>query len=408
MRNGGRLPHDEDEGEEAQVRENSLTKRELLKSRLVCKRWRDNVDKHYQTDRLHLNFDVDPLNLMPAYLPLSEKLGWDHDGLYFRGPRKIKRFLRTWNKNTVNPFLVRCVEFQDAGWPLFWLEIIQFLRDFGRHVWYLYLRLSFPYNIPAPMIVFETVRRCLILVPNLKKLFLDFEPSWIDMIRKNYGQERITAYFDEKPLPRLRHLRMLSFYVSLPTVIHTHIMRCCTTTLKKLDFRNYIYDGDIYYPRLEEVFTTIEKLEDLKKLESFPISMKKILLGTVQYGHFSVTVEKAFSILHRFKKTLKEVFLEVQLVSYDAKFRANLPSLKKLTIRLRGSLDFLLNLKSLEYLDVFEYQAEEYESSDIKVDGFETKMLQSNIWEKLPSLQTLEWEGERFERRDLPAIPNAS
>ncbi|CAL8111697.1 unnamed protein product [Orchesella dallaii] len=364
---------------------NVLPKNDFLNCRQVCKSWKKDVDELYQNHPLHITVD---------HMHLSKELEWKHDGIRFSWTPQIEKFLARMKYHTDNPFPGRCIEIYDhlCNTPAYWISVRNLLQRFGKHIWYAYIKYTVRSSDPAAANVEKILRDCLILLPNLKKLFLDADLG-AQLFDTEGLYQRISNYYTLNPMTKLNQMEVLSFTDNLPTPLHTEILRCSSKTLKKLDFCNYIYDGFVHLPNLEEANVMIEKLEDFEKIGLFPSSMKKISIKAAYNNQKPFSFEAVFKKLERFRKSLKELSMEVKLHTLKNRFKPNLRGLEKLTISVKGPLYFLPSLKGLKYLKIFNYKPRQWKRNRVEICGFENRMQESNIWNLMPSLDTVVLEG---------------
>ncbi|ODM97020.1 Lysine-specific demethylase 2B [Orchesella cincta] len=383
-------------------REMSMPKNEFLKLRKVCKKRKDDVDTHYEQEPRHLGCE----NQTQA-----RKLQWrnnGNDGICFSSSTQIQHFLNVMNKHYENPFVGRSIfiKYDYGNDQEFSIILMKLLAQFGKHIWYFYIMYEFQGIVTIAPLVEETVRDCLLFLPNVKKLYLDANvPGCMLMINAVVVIERMKTFLGLNLWPANENLVSLSFGGSygVPSPLTWTIILKNRDTLKNIDFGMHKYHKyGSKLQNLEEVHQMINEMEDFKQLKYLPTTLKKLVLykylaaAREDREHFDrrhFSFDLVFKALERFGKTLNEVYIDLKLSTGFFRsfktFKPNLPALEKLSICLNGPLDPLLHFKSLKHLEILFYVSRSWAYSRIKVSGLENRMYESNIWELMPALETL-------------------
>ncbi|CAL8129399.1 unnamed protein product [Orchesella dallaii] len=380
-----------------QLLRNRLQPWDVLPCRQVCKTWRNVVDN------------------APFLIKWPTR---------FRRPQFIERFMGEMRLHTDNPFPHRCITLHHRMLPeerggeliedddffenrfenskrIFWEKVKELLEKFGKHVWVIYLFPDQLYrdeddeNFVLLLSYEECVRNCLIRLPNLTYLTLNCECTFFveDMNISN----RIINFLALNSLPRLHQLERVDCSMSVPDALVDCILEdCCVTeVVKGLDLETGFHDAIYSFPNLEELEAHLY-VEDLERL-SIPIRpLRKVYLTIYSRmaGAEEIDFERVFTILNQFPMTLSHVEIKgnpVLRMRYPVNsFRINLPKLEYLKLgEYDGPLDPIIALSNLTNLVILNcnVNSSPMVGSLVEFEGFESRIMESNIWTLLPLLE---------------------
>lgn len=241
------------------------------------------------------------------------------------------------------------------------------------------------------------------------------------------------------PLPNLEHLQVLKS-IHLPTVIMNALLRKYSNQLEKLEILSlrghshlYSYEKDSINcsSNLKELSLRLWSLNDVWKLNSSGLlcSSLKSLNVFIDLSCNTESLEKLFYVLSTSKAgaILEKFSLEILVDTYgpvkkmvDPQTRLKLPSLKSLKIncklRCLNTIDFILEMECLTKLVVHmeDIRIMDQPGSSVsgtsgkgvmppeqlKFIGMEESLYESNIWQLLPKLNSIQVMDEVLEEED--------
>ncbi|ODM91024.1 hypothetical protein Ocin01_15659 [Orchesella cincta] len=371
----------------------TLPKTVSLQCRELCRSWTKELDHLVQTHSSHLCIysENDEVSTIPKQI----------SGFYFAD--WFQKFHQDMKTHQGNPFPGRTI---DLDWyepeeemeeeelvrlcEDYWLNATQFCEKYGAHVHDITID-TFDSCLTG-MEMIGNVSRCLLYLPNLKKLHLSG-------IRNADGSNSIRDYFRMNTLPQLANLETLEVKETDGTFLDVILSSCCLPSKIKrlflLSTYSMGYFEDVFnFVNLEvlEVDLYIQNLQQMADQELVPPLSKlylKFLNKQVSAVHLFNALEPFSDSLTQFK--MKEPSKLVVPHAVDLE-RIKLPKLERLYIfKLKGSVDFVLQLTSLTHLEIVKSKIEQehLDGCLVKFYGHEKRMYESNIWELLPSLQTL-------------------
>ncbi|CAL8122070.1 unnamed protein product [Orchesella dallaii] len=373
----------------------------LLQCRQISKGWNHELDEQQASHPFHyhleyiVNLDVLPITKTTnTFLTLED----------------IEKFMTEMKNHPGNPFPGRNIEIttpESLGSTRehkilcknYWRSAIQLLNLFGKHVRHLSI------DFRAVKLGMENVailRNILLQVPNLQVLkILMFEAVADD--------DLINSFQGQYPFPPLEQLESLVMYDVNEHVMHTVLRYCCVAAkLKRLalpSYNNY-NDGGSSFPKVITSFLNLETLVGdftLEDLEILSTAEQKPPLKHLLMGMDGNIEDVEYFKLEAFSDTLVYFDLQCKIIVPRRLLGVfNLPNLKTLIFRrYEGSLDPFLNFKSLDHLEIDEYEPIELDSGWYVVDihKMEEKIYKSNIWNLIPSLNTFDFGVEMYERK---------
>lgn len=317
------------------------------------------------------------------------------------------------NEHPSNPFVSRCVQINDRDDERYWTAVTHFLERFGSEIWK--LRLGCYRAYPKATLI---IRNILALVPNIKLLSLEYNGVDVEHLDEEEFNE-IERDLAETPFPSLPHLQYLdyglcgSFYDAALPQYSQHLVHA---KLMDLEFLA-VYDSRVHgtFPCLKSLVTKLNHEGELYKLEDLTSPLKTITTNTGE----RIKLQVYFHVFHHFADTLESFNIEYDeepafAFDINGQFEdapneiMEFPVLK--CIRLENpdpneSLDSLLLVKpgprALQIqtyipdwlLHFRDYQLPLFakmEGESIQIHGYLENMYDSNIWEKIPSLETME------------------
>jgi len=205
-----------------------LPKKDFLNLRLVGPAWKKDVDSVYENHPAREQLKTRDSSKGDLTFP---KLDWQGKmmprgdrGTKFETLEQLERFneeMDSYYHSTTNPFPGRCVwitqqypeedeDEDDEETPMdtqqFWNHLLQFLTQFGEHIWHLRLDYHFQ-NMGSPEVE-KRLRAFLLLVPNLRRLELELGHPYEDLLMKEEFGERVISYFVQNPPPKLEKLKV--------------------------------------------------------------------------------------------------------------------------------------------------------------------------------------------------------
>ncbi|CAL8129424.1 unnamed protein product [Orchesella dallaii] len=389
-----------------------LSIEELMQCRKICKSWSQDFDHENQTRPSHLLLDFEN----------PEATQFDRTILIvsneFNNAKKIKKFLQDMKSHQGNPFPGRYISLdfykipkigrrarEDERLQLkreFWGKALELLEAFGSHVYKAYIRLE----LPETTEVYEYFHKCLLHLPNLKSLRVNDACNGIPL-------HQTRAFYQRNPLPQLPQLETIDI-TGPPQVFWSSVLEsvCVPAVVKRLRlFACGEFRKDAPIPEAVYNFHNLEAIDaqiSIEELERFG----NVLGGTppltaVAFDFRNGKQEqeqdfvRVFKSLEVFGGSLTHVKIEAKFSHYSVQhaleigFAINLPKLEKLELHgFTGPLDPLCQLGTLECLRIScsWRQLEEWQGSTVDFYGFEWRMEDSNVWEKIPSIQKIHLE----------------
>ncbi|ODM86547.1 hypothetical protein Ocin01_20135, partial [Orchesella cincta] len=251
----------------------SISRQDVLNSRLVCSSWKDSVENHLQNHpsqvRFLSSYLVDevvnpgllhsPNDFIPQNLDFNWK-SWLHENLLSNGP-----------EGSTNPFLNRHISYSQMG---SFREIerravyTQILERFGSQIWHFQLVMGILEEglSTNANTLYQLTRSFLLLMPNLKSLDLHFEVCGGSRIDKS--EYLMTPEKEElirsQPLPPLNDLitlKLCGLINPLESAVwqqYGHVQKMCL----KNDWYSPLFQDsleNVHMDRLES-FTLVPEL----------------------------------------------------------------------------------------------------------------------------------------------------
>ncbi|CAL8122096.1 unnamed protein product [Orchesella dallaii] len=391
----------------------ALTEQQTLKCRSICRSWTQDIDHELenQASSLLIETEIDQDEI---------RQNWETDiANVFWSSKKIEQFLVEMASHNGNPFPGRTILFGfniPLRRPILteWLELkrtfcrkaIELLEAFGSHVYIANFEFC-PLHTNSNIVLeatetIEYLRTSLSHLPNLKRLNI----SGLD---KLFLLDEARDFYRNNPLPRLPHMEMVYMDYTCNAVKNWVLeTSALPATLKRISIQPHpreveFSSGPIFnFPNLEalDVVLSIEDLERFGTLMGSTPPLKAIRLKFVQNLQ---DFQRVFRSLEVFAESLKIVSIDENYSRNSLRdaiatgFSINLPKLERLElVRFDGPLDPLCRLESLKYLGVKLSRLQEWEGSTVNFYGFENRMEESNVWEKISSLQKLSFEGMMY------------
>ncbi|CAL8129387.1 unnamed protein product [Orchesella dallaii] len=276
----------------------------------------------------------------------------------------------------------------------FWTVVVLLLEMFGNHVHYATISMDGSETLGFGNLI--NIRSCLRHLPNLRGLkLLSFELPGNNAV--------FNDFYRRDPLPQLRHLESVELDMVDGAVMHHILNSCCIARNVTRLCLSICYYDDLVMPNVVSTFSNLEvldafipinELERLGNLDEKP-PLKKLSLE-LEPGRLNrpVNYRRIIAALEPFANSLVHFELDTSFLVGDSAERLliNLPNLQKLVFsKYEGSLDPLIQFKSLTYLEITEYTVvpKHVENYVIDLHKNEEKVFQSNIWILIPSLETL-------------------
>ncbi|CAL8134057.1 unnamed protein product [Orchesella dallaii] len=361
-----------------------LPKSQLLKCRLVSKKWKKVTNEYYQKSTT--------ITFRPVY-----HHGLDN-GFIISNTLTNLQFVQAMQNHTGNPFPKRLVTIirtnEGVSDSIFWKSTTLLLKSFGRHIW------SFAFEWENGGNLIEKcarLRNCLLLLPNLKWLsigtvFVDkgkpVEPSLLTIFKLN-------KFLDKHPLPTIQSLSAIEFSpaADIPeSCVHALLnnnlhVKCLIGQYEKM---NTLYN----LPQLEEIRMCISVKDSLLLCSPIQVNppLKKICLQ--KSGFCMLNYETVFTWLHRFQNTLEELVLCCKWFIMFFKDIIELPKVKKFKLMCSElkSLRYVQGLPSLEYFEVDSLYISTL--NDRQIANLETVAYQGNCWRVHENLKTIVLKGK--------------
>lgn len=371
----------------------------ILSSRIICKTWKLNIDLMALKWVGHngvLKFD----NLVDYLI---------NSNYAFSEPQKTERFLlkfdRTHLSSNTNPFIGRSISMslvpKSEEHLEFFPEISTLFNNYGEHVQKCDLSILNSLSSRQASKVVEW----LWAMPNLKRF--------------HFLCDRYSNFTNVRDLPKWKYLNE----VILQSVPHAFVKQLFKknihiTCLNIYGFLNSREESNclnklVYLKNLQVLTVDINypsKFEWLKYVNS---TLKTISIfnkfGENKYMRWSQVFEnisdKCLNILETLMVELPVARTsdeQIDIMEDSLKYRIIVPNLKKLEVGIKdlASLDFLLGITdSLEELFIRRNTSKEDNLSEKKIEienaqiiqfvGYETKLLESNIWHIFPKLKAV-------------------
>ncbi|ODM88247.1 hypothetical protein Ocin01_18435 [Orchesella cincta] len=365
----------------------NLPQNALLQSRELCRSWSKELDSQVQT--LPSNFYLD------IELATAERVLEVRQRNVFNTSEQIQTFLKEMEGHTGNPFPGRTLILEPHDprhlgshernriCTNYWRSV----NDLVNGMEPMFIKLALPFGVTATIIdltrleVLAAVGNCLNL-PHVKLLYIEGQTG--------LPQTQIRNYFHTNPLTQLDDLETMRFNQLDPSLLNTVLHSCCVPAKIRRFWTESCQHGRL------SLFETVSHFPNLEISRDFATDLRTSLppLRNLELGFFTyntLNLEQLFTALETFRETLVHFrvnsWAAPPLIRTD--WRINLPNLKRLCfLKYLGQLQPLRQLTALQELTI------------IHPSGFEhmDQMYQSNIWELVPSLQTLIVREKKFER----------
>ncbi|ODM90532.1 hypothetical protein Ocin01_16150 [Orchesella cincta] len=356
----------------------TLSRQDVLNSRLVCSSWKDSVEDHLQNHPSQFNvvrsfYLVDevvnprllhsPNDLIPRNLNFSWQ-SWRHENLLSNVP-----------EGCTNPFLNRDISYSEMG-CYFENErravFTQILERFGSQIWHCQsaMRILEEGSSTNANTLYQLTRSFLLLMPNLKSLDLHFEVSGGSRIDKS--EYLMTPEKEElirsRPLPPLNDLitlKLRGLINPLESAVWQHYGHVQKMRLEKEKLYSPLFQDsleNVHMDRLEELHVGPGTLEDFRRLRNMSVN-SPWPLRTLSLD-FSIITEDGFELVFRtishFGATLRHLGMRLDSRFPTSLESLDLPHLETLKLRKRScsdkgfisSLGFLQPCASLKILEL--------------------------------------------------------
>ncbi|CAL8148766.1 unnamed protein product [Orchesella dallaii] len=377
----------------------AIPKSSAKQCRSVCRSWTqklDSLSEFYPTD-MHFakGTEYEEVDNFEFFV-------LTHD---FNSANQIQRFMADMSAHPGNPLPGGSIylEYQadESGDPLapgemdgvdteYWTAVIMLLRKYGNYI----QDATFLFHEDAeafPLIeITEHFRNCLLNIPNLRHITLDHSGT-------ERGDE-MEEYLRLNPFPRLQKLEVVDIHDVDFDLAEAFLNHCCVPANIK---RVWIWVWRI--PRTVYTFFNLEILQArsddlmIEDLEGFRNLSRVPPLRVLRvHANSDLNALRVFTALEAFVDTITEFTVMSPLVNNAADaiagIQINLPKLESICFAdYQGSLDLLLQLTSLKDLEIrtATMEREEWDGNVVQFYGFEERLKESNIWDLIPSLQTI-------------------
>ncbi|CAL8120350.1 unnamed protein product [Orchesella dallaii] len=413
------LEYDEEEDEELEngneEREKPITT--ILKMRLVSHGWKESVDDYHQNhpELNDIGFmencddEDEPFTLLPYHF----------DGGDWNSVRKLESFLGKGFFTGSNPLITRYVEHHECAQnkqmqSRFQTAFKRFLEEFGSQIWTCNLLCTAENKADF----YRVVRSYLRLMPNLRSLRIQISHDWRS--KEDSKQEELKLLLENKPLPRLQHLRTLQMN-NIPYPLSVGLLTT-NKQLQKLSLQKQNDDDDdllpdyvvdVHLPNLKQLSLICSEMELLQLHKvCWPIKALRLMIPAKEQvlKNIFLTVSSTFSnTLEHFVVNRRDSHHIEELTQITLE----LPALKILqldTLCRVETIDFLQGCPALQEIKLYlkvppikeheEYSLnsllfmDEDDNEVIKFKNCITSMNQSNIWRILKDLQFIIIETE--------------
>lgn len=334
-------------------------KQEILKLRMVCRRWMKSVDKC--------------LEAFPSLQPYSAVVNYHlTNSLYFnsgfmcgfsihlKGLEAIRQFEGKIESNlTRNPVIGRHLIISSSEktrnnieeYERFFQCVHDLLKKVGHYLWYLELVVN--YNNVNCSSLYSNLNRCLCLLPNLRSL--ELTASTLEL-RTLESKAQLRNQLDITPLAEIATLQTLKLNIfNFPPELERILFMNYGKTLKTVSLNvllpRHIYVHEYFYCLNELSVSSVESLDLISKLLSNLAKANAPLQKFEGYEGNSINVFRILKLLTVFP--IKEVVLfgEDMVEIKELRTILSLRVLKIVDSRYL-TYEFLENLPNLEYFYV--------------------------------------------------------
>ncbi|CAL8148759.1 unnamed protein product [Orchesella dallaii] len=367
--------------------------------RSVCRSWTQKldslrefypIDKHFALETEYAKVDDNEFSLRNDFNTSDE----------------IQRFMADMSAHPGNPLPGGIIFFKykvaEREIPLaagerirlcteYWTAVTMLLRKYGNYI----QRATFGFGqneteLPGIEIV-EHFRNSMLSLRNLRYISLSNLETGLE--------DEIEEYFGLNPLPRLQNLEVVQIHNMDFNLAETVLNHCCIpANIKEVWIWAWRIPPTVYtFFNLEilEVRSHVSLIEDLERFRNLPqVPPLKVL--RIQDLTRQINAIQVFTAFEAFSDTITELTVMTPLVNNAANaiagIQISLPKLERIYFTVyQGSLDLLLQLTSLKDLIIRRatMEREEWDGNLVQFYGFEERLKESNIWDLIPSLQTI-------------------
>ncbi|CAL8128965.1 unnamed protein product [Orchesella dallaii] len=414
------------------------SKCDIRNLRLVCRTWRTAIDNYIQHHPCHFQVEeASPTTPINHHHGLKIK-----SATTFSHPEYLSSFHREVSSYTgENPFLSRHVILTDVNRGnvqnsnRLWSEFETLLSLWGSQIWYFEVVILSDHFFFQ---IYTNIEECLALMPNLKVLVLkSMEPMASRELEVDWLSDLVLV----RPLTRLEHLEVFSARLLPTPVMNEALTKFSNVRCLQIDKDNglrheyYSYDAEnLHLPNLKELSLPLITVNDLRTLEkvtwpletlTLVVSCKEVQVDDGQGDlYLGLDITDILScVFNKFGERLKNFTIKlnghnrwkapiIQCANISLNLNMTPLLLEKLFVRMKcvqmKNIDFVLNFKELKQLSVIldsyqvdpslrrekwlQLQKEGEVDAILKFFSYmeHMSMYESNLWELLPNLETLE------------------
>ncbi|ODM93599.1 hypothetical protein Ocin01_13078 [Orchesella cincta] len=403
--------------------------------RLVCLTWRAAIDNYVQCHPCHFQLEE------PS--PIND-VNEDHhrfkvkSAVIFSTPESLDSFQRGLiSYRGGNPFLSRHVILSDTNpdnihnTNRMWAGFKNLLFLWGPQILYFEVIIHSEHYFFQ---IYQNIQESLCMMPNLRVLKLKPIEA---MVRRELEVDWMRQLTETSPIPRLEHLEVFCARL-IPTPMMNEALKNfpnirCLLMEKEFGIRHEYYDYDaenLSLPKLRELVIPLVTANDLRTFErvTWPLETLKFVIYCKEAQTFPpndvdewldiTNILLCVSYTNPFGSTLKNLTLKLDgqnpwkaPMVRCSNVELNILHLQKLYIQMKSvqleNIEFVRNFNELKHLSIvmdsyqvgscstpesfFQSQREGEGNAELKFFSFmeHMNMYDSNVWELLPTLESL-------------------
>lgn len=414
---------------------------DMLNYRLVCKTWKNTIDAFIRQPCFHLYTSTDP----PSPFQFKVLCAWEKTRYLFKSVERLMAFLESKPPSPYmcNPIMTGSIIFDDTKIDndndvlRFWDLACQLVQKFGGEIQYCRLTLQ---NVQWVHFYENVLIHMAQFMPRL--VSMDMVAKNPNLIPEDFNAElrpeectrfeNLMELYPLSPLSNLLQLNVLGF----PAIFLRHVLN--TWGSPKVEILSAVAGSreqtradytmlPTRFPNIKVLKLSAPTMNCLRPLSSsYPdvvLPLQEVILNArlseETYRPSHITFERLFHTLGVFERTLTQLTITLWgNAKLDGGFtcrnlRLRLPVLEYLDISAESpvvisSLDFLAQMQELKDLFIEQLSGvfERVQKGRVAIQfaGYVTRMGESNIWDVLPKLDSLQltdssgvWGYERSE-----------